>query len=61
MNLNCDQIKGDWHQLNRKLKQKWKLLTDADLKSVAGSRDQLEDLLRDRYGYEKNKCDGRTG
>ena len=53
MNLNWDQIKGDWHQLSRKLKEKWKLLTDTDLKSIAGRRDQLEDVLSDRYGYGK--------
>ena len=36
--MNWDQIKGDWHQLSRRLKEKWNKLTDADLKSmVAGS------------------------
>jgi uncharacterized protein YjbJ (UPF0337 family) len=50
---NWDQIKGDWHQLNHRLQEKWKLLTDSDLKSIAGKRDRLEDILRDRYGYEK--------
>ena len=35
--MNWDQIKGDWHQLSRRLKEKWKKLTDADLKSIAGS------------------------
>ena len=53
--MNWDQIKGDWHQLSRKLKEKWKLLTDADLKTIAGRRDQLEDVLRDRYGYGKDR------
>jgi uncharacterized protein YjbJ (UPF0337 family) len=54
--MNWDQIKGDWHQLSRKLKEKWKLLTDADLKTIAGRRDQLEDVLRDRYGYAKDRA-----
>ena len=53
MNLQWDQIKGDWHQLSQKLKEKWKLLTDAELKSIAGRRVQLEDVLSDRYGYGK--------
>jgi uncharacterized protein YjbJ (UPF0337 family) len=54
--MNWDQIKGDWTQLSRKLKEKWKLLTDADLKVIAGRRDQLEDVLRDRYGYAKARA-----
>ena len=54
--MNWDQIKGDWHQLSRKLKEKWKLLTDADLIAIAGRRDLLEDILRDRYGYERTRA-----
>jgi uncharacterized protein YjbJ (UPF0337 family) len=54
--MNWGQIKGDWHQLSRKLKEKWKLLTDTDLESIAGRRDQLEDVLSDRYGYGKTQA-----
>ena len=57
--MNWDQIKGDWHQLSRRLKEKWKKLTDADLKSIAGRRDELEGVLQERYGY--NKDAGRNG
>jgi len=51
--MNWDQIKGDWSQLSRKLKEKWKKLSDADLKAIAGKRDELEGVLQDRYGYNK--------
>ncbi len=54
--MNWDLIKGDWHQLSRRLREKWKLLTDADLRAVAGKRNRLEDILRDRYGYEKTRA-----
>lgn len=54
--MNWDQIKGDWKQLGPKLKEKWKKLTDADLRTIAGKRNQLEDVLRDRYGYEKDRA-----
>ena len=54
--MNWDQIKGDWQQLSRKLKEKWKELTDADLIAIAGKRDQLEGILQDRYGYAKNQA-----
>ena len=35
--MNWDLIKGDWHQLSRRLREKWKLLTDADLRAVPAS------------------------
>ena len=54
--MNWDQIKGDWNQLSRKLKEKWKKLTDADLKTVAGRRDELEGILQERYGYDKQQA-----
>ena len=54
--MNWDQIKGDWHQLSRRLKEKWKKLTDADLKSISGSRDELEGVLQERYGYNEHQA-----
>jgi uncharacterized protein YjbJ (UPF0337 family) len=54
--MNWDQIKGDWHQLSRRLKEKWKKLTDDDLSAIAGRRDQLEGVLQERYGYDKQRA-----
>ena len=54
--MSWDQIKGDWHQLSRRLKEKWGKLTDADLKAIGGKREQLECVLQDRYGYAKDRA-----
>ena len=54
--MNWDQIKGDWHQLSRRLKEKWKQLTDEELTAIAGRREQLEGLLQKRYGYDKERA-----
>lgn len=54
--MNWEQTKGDWHQLSRRLKEKWKLLTDADLVAIAGKRERLEEFLRDRYGYGSQRA-----
>jgi uncharacterized protein YjbJ (UPF0337 family) len=54
--MNWDQIKGDWHQLSRKLKEKWKKLSDVELKEIAGRRDKLEGILQERYGYDKERA-----
>lgn len=55
--MNWDQIKGDWHQLSRRLKEKWAALTDEDLTTVAGRRGQLVVVLQRHYGYEKERTE----
>jgi len=55
--MNWDQIKGDWKQMKGKIKQKWGKLTDDDLTTIAGKRDELAGKLQQRYGYEKDQAE----
>jgi uncharacterized protein YjbJ (UPF0337 family) len=55
--MNWDQIKGDWKQLSGKLKEKWGMLTDDELTTIAGKRGQLIGVLQERYGYEKERAE----
>jgi uncharacterized protein YjbJ (UPF0337 family) len=55
--MNWDEIKGNWKQLTGKVKEKWGKLTDDDLTTAAGHRDQLLGLLQKRYGYAKEKAE----
>jgi uncharacterized protein YjbJ (UPF0337 family) len=55
--MNWDQIKGDWHQLSRRLKEKWTKLTNEDLAAIAGRRRQLVTALQEHYGYEKDRAE----
>jgi len=55
--MNWDQIAGDWKQFTGKVKERWGKLTDNDLTTVAGKRDQLAGLLQQRYGYAKDKVE----
>jgi uncharacterized protein YjbJ (UPF0337 family) len=54
--MNWDQIKGDWYQLSRRLKEKWNRLTEDDLTMIAGRRERLEMLLQKHYGYDKEQA-----
>jgi uncharacterized protein YjbJ (UPF0337 family) len=38
-----------------KIKEKWGNLTDDDLDRVAGQREQLEGIIQERYGIEKDQ------
>jgi uncharacterized protein YjbJ (UPF0337 family) len=53
--MNWDRIEGNWKQFTGKVKEKWGDLTDDDLTSINGRRDQLEGKLQDRYGYTKDQ------
>ena len=55
--MNWDQIAGRWTQWQGKVKEEWGKLTDDDLTTIAGRRDQLAGLLQKRYGYAKADAD----
>ena len=44
--MNWDQVKGNWKQVQGKVKEKWGKLTDDDLTTIAGKRDQLAGKLQ---------------
>jgi len=51
--MNWDQVQGNWKQMTGQIKEKWGKLTDNDLTTTAGKRDQLAGILQQRYGYAK--------
>ena len=53
--MNWDRIEGSWKEFNGKVKAKWGKLTDDDLTTIAGKREQLEGKLQQRYGYGKDQ------
>ena len=55
--MNWDQIQGDWKQMTGKVKEKWGKLTDNELTTIAGKRDQLIGVIQERYGYAKEQAE----
>ena len=55
--MNWDQIKGNWMQFQGKVKEKWGKLTDDDLTTIGGKRDQLVGVLQQKYGYAKSHAE----
>jgi uncharacterized protein YjbJ (UPF0337 family) len=55
--MNWDQISGNWKQMTGKIKEKWGKLTDDDLTTIAGKRDQLAGKLQQRYSYAKEQAE----
>jgi uncharacterized protein YjbJ (UPF0337 family) len=46
--MDWDQIEGNWKQLTGKVKEQWGKLTDDDLVTIDGKREQLEGALQER-------------
>jgi uncharacterized protein YjbJ (UPF0337 family) len=55
--MNWDQIAGNWKQINGKVKEKWGKLTDDDLTTAGGKRDQLVGAVQTRYGIAKDAAE----
>ena len=55
--MNQDIVAGKWQQIRGNVKEQWGKLTDDDLKMVEGKLDKLVGLLRERYGYSKERAE----
>lgn len=55
--MNWDQVAGNWKQLKGAAKEKWGRLTDDELESMAGQRDQLIGRLQEHYGMAKEEAE----
>ena len=55
MVMNWDRVEGSWKQFTGKVKEKWGSLTDDDIATINGKREQLEGKLQERYGYSKDQ------
>lgn len=59
--MNDDKIKGQWKQLQGKLKAQWGKLTDDDLKVADGNTDYLAGKLQERYGIARDEARKQVG
>ena len=54
--MNWDRIEGNWKQIKGKVKERGKL-TDDDLDTIAGKRDQLAGKIQESYGVGKDEAE----
>jgi uncharacterized protein YjbJ (UPF0337 family) len=55
--MNWDVFKGQWKQMTGKVKAKWGKLTDDDLTTIGGKKDEFLGKLQERYGYRKDQAE----
>ena len=51
--MNWDQIKCNWKQVSDKIKLTWGKLSEDDITTIAGQRDEFCRLLQVRYRYDQ--------
>ncbi len=54
--MNSDQFEGKWKQLKGSVKQRWGKLTDDDITTISGKKDELIGKLQERYGYTREQA-----
>jgi uncharacterized protein YjbJ (UPF0337 family) len=52
--MDWNRVEGNWKQVKGKVKEQWGKLTDDDLNVISGKRDQLEGLIQERYGIQRD-------
>lgn len=48
--MNRDQMEGNWSQFTGKIREKWGQLTDDEIATFKGRRDQLVGRIQELYG-----------
>ena len=54
--MRWDRIEGNWKQYSARLKERWSKLSDDDIATIQGKREQLEGKLREAYGLERDQA-----
>jgi len=55
--MNWDQVEGKWKQMKGSARETWGKLTDDDLDTIAGQKDQLIGQVQERYGVAKEEAE----
>jgi len=58
--MNWDQTKNNWKHVTEKIKVTWGKLSEDDITAIAGDRDQLVNILQQRYGYAANLAERKV-
>jgi uncharacterized protein YjbJ (UPF0337 family) len=51
--MNWDQIEGKWKQVTGSARERWGKLTDDDIQTLTGQKDNLVGKIQERYGIAK--------
>jgi uncharacterized protein YjbJ (UPF0337 family) len=54
--MNADTLKGQWKQLEGKIREQWGKLTNDDVAAIGGRSEQLIGKIQERYGVAREEA-----
>jgi len=54
--MNWNEVEGKWKQMKGSVREKWGKLTDDDLQTIGGKKDQFIGKLQERYGMSQEQA-----
>lgn len=57
--MNWDIVEGNWKQFKGVVKEKWGKLTDDNLDTIAGKREQLAGRIQETYGLTMDQTEAQ--
>jgi len=54
--MNSDTLKGQWKQLEGKVREQWGKLTNDDIAAIGGRSEQLIGKIQERYGIARDEA-----
>lgn len=58
--MNWDLVEGKWKEIKGRVRDQWGKLTDDDIESIAGKRDQLIGRIQQRYGMKRDAAESEV-
>ena len=55
--MNWDRIEGNWKQFSGKVQQQWGKLTNDDIDTIDGHREELAGRIQAAYGVSKDEAE----
>jgi uncharacterized protein YjbJ (UPF0337 family) len=55
--MNRDILRGQWKQLQGRIRQRWGRFTEDDLEQIAGDRDVLMGKIQEYYGRSREQAE----
>jgi len=55
--MNWDQVESRWKQLTSSAKENWSKLSEDDLQTISGQREQLVVKIQEAYGITRREAE----
>ncbi len=55
--MNWDQLEGKWKQVQGSFRERFGKVTDDDMTTLGGKKDQLVGTIQEKYGHSKEDAE----